>query len=144
MRNLILTFVAISTIIVPLTAFADTHSERLIPLYKQLVQVLEKELLVYSDAGRHATLSIEHATGTAPYAARFAVVNPSGTEAIDFGDGLATGSRGCPRNIFNACDLSQPITHTYSFPGTYTVTLYSNLASSTQLLSTTSLVIVRP
>jgi hypothetical protein len=110
--------IAAAAVLVPAAAFAD--SGQLTALYQQLIQLLQQELSIL----QNQMLTIAPASGPAPLTSMFTVNKPNGTESIDFGDGHATGSSGCPRNSQGYCDLSKPITHTYQFPGSYKVTLY--------------------
>src|SRR6185503_3236210 len=86
-------------------AFADNG--QLIALYQQLIQILQKELVLLQGN----LLTITPATGSAPLTATFTINNTLGNEAIDFGDGHSTGSGGCPTNAQGYCDLSKPISH---------------------------------
>ena len=80
--------------------------------------------------------------GTAPMFTMFTVDNPSGTESIDFGDGYTSGTNGCSKNSQGWCDFSQPVWHTYQYPGSYTVTLYAHYAPKTyQILGTTTVTV---
>ena len=82
--------------------------------------------------------------GMAPAVTMFVVHDPSGTEAIDFGDGYSSGSNGCTKNSAGWCDFSQPVWHTYQVPGTYTVSLYAHYQPRTYQLLSTSTVVVKP
>lgn len=81
--------------------------------------------------------------GTAPAVTLFVVNNPSGTESIIFGDGTSSGSNGCIKNTQGWCDFSQPVWHTYKYPGTYTVSLYAHYSPGTYQLLSTSTVVIR-
>lgn len=82
--------------------------------------------------------------GMAPAVTMFVVHDPSGTEAIDFGDGYSSGTNGCIKNSAGWCDFSEPTWHTYQFPGTYTVSLYAHYQPHTYQLLSTSTVVVKP
>jgi hypothetical protein len=115
---------------VPVAVFAD--NSQLISLYQQLIQMLQVQLGVLQSK----VLTITPNSGTAPFTATFILNNQTGTEAIDFGDGHSTGSSGCVTNSKGYCDLSQPLTHTYQFPGTYKVSVYRGPADTAVVIST--------
>ena len=99
---------------------AMDNSGQIVTLYQQLIQLLQQELtLLQSNA-----LSVSSATGPAPLSVTFTLHSSTGMEAVDYGDGHATGSGGCVKNSSGKCDLATPFVHTYTLPGTYTVTLY--------------------
>ncbi len=118
MKKTIAGVIAVVALAVPVAAFADNG--QLIALYQQLIQILQKELGIL----QQGLLTISPQSGPAPFTATFTVNNPLGTEAIDFGDGHSTGSSGCVKNTQGFCDLSKPVQHTYTLPGTYKVSLY--------------------
>lgn len=118
MRKKIAIGIAVVVLTVPVATFADNG--QLIALYQQLVQILEQELGIL----QNEALTIDPSTGPAPLTSTFTIPHPTGTEAIDFGDGHSTGSSGCKTNAQGFCDLSQPVSHTYQFPGSYKVSLY--------------------
>ncbi len=134
-------------LLTPVFAAADTNSAnaaQLVPLYTQLVALLEQEIGLLQNPG-HASLSIWPSSGVAPLMVTFILNDSSGTEAIDFGDGHSTGSNGCLKNAQGWCDLSKPIGHTYEFPGTYTVTLYDHpSATSINTISTSTITATGP
>lgn len=118
MKKTIVGIVAAAALCAPVVAFADNG--QLIALYQQLIQILQQELGILQGG----SLTISPSSGPAPFTAAFTINNPTGTEAIDFGDGHSTGSNGCAKNSQGFCDLSKPVSHTYQFPGSYKVTLY--------------------
>ena len=103
----------------------------------QLIQILQQELGM-SGTG---ALSISPASGPAPLTTTFTVNNPTGTEAIDFGDGHSTGSNGCVKNAQGFCDLSKPVPHTYQLPGSYKVTLYRGANGAAEVVTTQTVTI---
>jgi len=130
MKKTLVGIVAAAALCAPVVVFADNG--QLIALYQQLVQILQQELgILESNA-----LTISPSSGPAPFTATFTLNNPTGTEAIDFGDGHSTGSNGCAKNSQGFCDLSKPITHTYQFPGMYKVTLFRGPSTSAQVVLT--------
>lgn len=142
MKKHITRLLAIAVLVAPLSVFADTTTERysqLEALYRQLIEVLEKEI-VYLNSIPVAALAIEPTSGKAPLDVVFTVLNMSGTEAIDFGDGYSTGSAGCARNAKGWCDLTLSKPHTYRLPADYVVSLYSHPTPTTQkLIGTTTI-----
>ena len=118
-------FVMISPVLV--SADAVSHDTQFVAIYSQLVQLLQKELLLLqSQPVSHASLDFSTSTGKAPLLVFFTLHNGNGTEAIDYGDGHSSGSNGCARNSQGWCDFSVAKTHTYELPGTYKVTVYSH------------------
>jgi hypothetical protein len=133
MRKKIAIGVAAVVLAVPVFAAADTNVQaQLISLYQQLIQILSQELGIL----QAQVLTISPQGGSAPFTATFTLNNPKGTEAIDFGDGHSTGSSGCTKNAQGYCDLSKSVEHTYSFPGTYKVTVYMGSGKNAQAVAT--------
>ncbi len=130
----------------PVLAAADSGAgnTQLTLLYTQLINLLQQELALLQNPTT-PSLSIMPAYGAAPLPVIFTLSNPTGTEAIDYGDGHSSGSNGCLRNAQNWCDLSQSVAHTYQYPGTYKVTLYGHPSSTlVQVLSTATVVVTKP
>lgn len=124
----------------PIFSFADTatHEQQLVSLYTQLILLLQREVAVLRNAAS-PSLSISTPYGYAPLLVVYSVNNPSGKEAIDFGDGHSSGSNGCMMNSYGFCDLSKALSHTYQLPGTYTVTLYGHQSKDAHILATTTI-----
>ena len=122
------------------TTTTSTESQ-LVPLYLQLIEDLKEELMVLVPPG-HAWLSIIPVYAHVPAYVSFVVQNPSGTEAIDFGDGHSTGSNGCTKNAQGWCELSGIISHSYDTPANYVVSLYDHVGNVQHLLSTTTITVV--
>jgi hypothetical protein len=119
-KKLAIGFAAI-VLAIPVIAAADTTVQsQLISLYQQLIQLLQHEITFLTQN----TLSVSPASGTAPLSVTFTLAKSYGNESIDFGDGHSTGSSGCATNSQGFCDLTKPVSHTYTFPGSYKVTLY--------------------
>ena len=135
MKKTLAGVVVAAALCVPVAAFADNG--QLIALYQQLVAILQQELNIL----QAKALTVTPQTGPAPFTATFTLNNPLGNEAIDFGDGHSTGSSGCTTNAGGYCDLSEPVTHVYQFPGTYTVTLYRGANTSAKVVMTTTVVV---
>jgi hypothetical protein len=130
MKKVIVTILTVFALSVPVAAFADNG--QLIALYQQLIQILKQEVAIL----QNQALTIAPASGPAPLTATFTVTKPLGNESIDFGDGRSTGSSGCTKNSQGFCDLSKSVTHTYQFPGNYTVTLYRGADPSAKVITT--------
>jgi hypothetical protein len=126
-------------VLVPIAVSAQVMSgnTQLISLYQQLIVLLQQELNVMqgtvpttSTTGTvpksTGLLSLAHSSGTAPLTVSYTLSNLNGTEALDYGDGHSSGSNGCVKNSQGNCDLTKGTTHTYVYPGTYTVTLYDH------------------
>lgn len=144
MKKHIARLLAIAVLAVPLSVFADTvptRDSQLEALYRQLIELLQREI-VYLNSIPVAALAIEPTSGKAPLDVVFTVLNISGTEAIDFGDGYSSGSTGCARNSKGWCDLTLSKPHTYRLPGNYVVSLYSHPTPTTQKLIGTTTVSV--
>ncbi len=125
----------------PAFAAADTQSE-LTSIYAQLISLLRRQVELLQESKR-PTLSILSTTGTAPFTAIFTAHDRTGTESIDFGDGVSTGIQGCVKNVFGWCDLSSSVSHVYRTPATYTVFFYSHIKGGVQTLSTNTITVTR-
>lgn len=125
----------------PVAASAAT-ADQVIPLYRELIVLLTKqlELLQAPPVAALPTLSIESPEGTAPYAVLFELSTTTGRDAVDFGDGHSTWTDGCSVRLANGwCPVRTEIAHTYAYPGTYVVRLFSQdpkapLATSTVIV----------
>ena len=122
MKKTIVGVVLVAALAVAVAAFADKG---------QLMQILQEHGIMGTRA-----LGILPASGPAPLTTTFTVNNPTGTEAIDFGDGHSTGSNGCVKNAQGFCDLSKPVLHTYQLPGSYKVTLYRGANAAAVVVTT--------
>lgn len=122
----------------PMFAAAQTVSnDQLVSLYTQLISLLKQQVLLLQQQ-RTPSLSLIQPSTKAPSTVVFTVVQPTGTEIIDYGDGSATGSRGCVKNVFGFCDLWTSVSHIYETPGTYTVRLLNRVGGTVNYLSTTT------
>jgi hypothetical protein len=140
MNKKVIYWIAGLVALVPIAVSAEVMSgnDQLISLYQQLIVLLQQELnlmhgtsstpSVTSSTSPNSTgvLSLSPNSGSAPLTVAYSVATPNGTEAIDYGDGHSSGSNGCVKNAMGYCDLSHGTTHTYTYPGTYTVTLYDH------------------
>ena len=133
MKKIFTVGVSLLLVAAPLFACADTQSDRLNALYAQLVPLLKEELAMLQPTPR---LIITPSSGQMPLSVTMTLASSTQTEAIDFGDGHSSGSNGCNRNSIGFCDLSQPIQHTYAYPGTYTVTLYKHIGLDPIIVTT--------
>jgi hypothetical protein len=132
-------------LVAPVYVAADTNAQndQLTTLMTQLVALLQQEVLALQYTA-HPALSIYPSAGRAQLTVIFTVTNRTGTEAIDYGDGRSTGSFGCVKNMFGFCDLSTSVSHLYFFPGTYTATLYTHIASTSRAVSSTTITVLPP
>ncbi|MBI5470256.1 hypothetical protein HY968_02955 [Candidatus Kaiserbacteria bacterium] len=124
-------------------AVVTGNSDQLIALYTKLVQLLQQELSFLQNKP-HASVSVAPSSGPAPLSVVFTVGNRSETEALDFGDGHSTGSNGCKKNQGGYCDLSQPISHTYQLPGSYTAKLYDSSSGEAKVVQTMTVSVNAP
>ncbi len=138
----------------PALALADTVATSvtvenpLVGLYTQLISLLQQEIALIenpqtasnSNTSTSTSLSIYPSSGVAPLFVTFVVNNPTGTESINYGNGHTTGTNGCVKNDLGWCILTGPVANEYQIPGTYTVTLYRHLSSTTVEVSSTSTV----
>ena len=74
----------------PALAAAGENDAQLVPLYTQLISLLNQKILLLQEA-KHPVLSILQPSKAAPSTAVFTVSDRTGTEVINFGDGHATG-----------------------------------------------------
>jgi hypothetical protein len=130
MKKTIAGFVAVAALATPVAVFADNG--QLVALYQQLIQVLQQQINLL----KQGTVTVSPQSGKAPLEVAFTVVDPIGSEAIDFGDGHSTGSDGCEKNAKGFCDLSKSVSHTYQLPGTYKVTLYRGTGKDATIVGT--------
>ncbi len=137
MKKHVAIFVTSALMLMPAFAAADTTQDQLASIYTQLIGLLKQQIQLLQQS-KHPTLSILSAKGSAPFTAVFTVADRTGTESIDFGDGVSTGTQGCTKNAFGWCDLSSSVSHTYRTPGTYNVIFYSHIGGAVQTRSTTT------
>ena len=129
----------------PALAFADTSRDtQIAALYSQLIHLLRQQISVLQGkvaTPSNATVSWEPKTGAAPLTTVFSVENGSGTETLIFGDGTWNGTYSCTKNKLDFCDLSKPIAHTYKYPGSYTVQIFSHINDIPALVASTTIVV---
>ena len=142
MKKLVSAGISVLFLAMPLVAAAETNTATLTPLYVQLVNFLQEELALLQHPGQ-SVLVAQPTYGRLPLSVLFTLVNPKSGEVITFGDGVYAGGNACIKNPGATCDLSLPIAHTYTTPGTYTVNLYTYPQGQVQTLSTTTVVVTQ-
>jgi hypothetical protein len=125
----------------PFIALADTvQNSQIISLYAQLITLLQKMVALQNSSPSVISIAPDH--GVAPLVVFFTIKNPTGTESVIFGDGAYSGKT-CTKMPTGWCDLSNPIPHTYQYPGTYTVNVYTHINNVPAVVSTSTVIVTR-
>lgn len=151
MKKIFIALVTGALLLTPALSYADTASTtsvqtpspELLSNYLQLIDLLKAQIQLKANP-EAVVLTRVQAYGTAPAPILFNLYNPTGYEFVSFGDGLTSTSKDCARNAVGMCDISKPFAHTYTLPGTYTVTLFKAVGKDREFMASTTITIFPP
>ncbi len=109
--------------------------------HKYLHGVRVQQLAPAEDSTQANIFRVTPTSGVVPLTVTFTAGDSSGSESIDFGDGVTSDDLPCPNPYKGECPVNNTsVTHVYPKPGTYIATLWREFPS-TALASSTIVVV---